>query len=101
VSVAAANRAPTARDDDVALPDHSPIALDVLGNDSDPDGDELSITSVSAPVPAEAGTVARLGGIVRFTPDPAFSGTATISYTISDGRGGTSTAQIRIQVPAP
>lgn len=101
VSVAAANRAPTARDDDVALPDHSPIALDVLGNDSDPDGDELSIASVSAPVPAEAGTVARLGGIVRFTPDPAFSGTATISYTISDGRGGTSTAQIRIQVPAP
>ena len=40
-------------------------------------------------------------GTVTFTPNPGFSGVATFSYTISDGRGGTSTAQVSVTVAPP
>ena len=73
-------------------------AAALLKNDSDPDGDPLAITSVSA---AEQGTVLLNGETITFTHDgsaPQPSRPAGFQYTVSDGRGGTDTATVRIVV---
>jgi hypothetical protein len=96
-----ANRAPVACDDSFTAGENlvRKIALgDLLANDHDPDGDPLSLVSVQG---AENGTV-RLGadGFLYFTPTHDYSGEAGFSYTISDGKGGLSTAEVRLDVRA-
>lgn len=78
-----ANAAPDAADDAVAVAEDSGANdLDVLGNDSDANGDALTISSVTA---AANGTTGIHGGFVTYTPDPDFSGSDSFGYTISDG----------------
>jgi VCBS repeat-containing protein len=69
----------------------------LLGNDSDVDGDTLTITSVGS---AAGGTVAIVDGSVVFTPAANYSGPASFSYTISDGHGGTATGTVDLTVTA-
>jgi hypothetical protein len=66
----------------------------VLANDSDVDGDALSITAATA----TNGTVSIVGTNLVFTPATNFNGTATVSYTISDGHGGTASANVSVTV---
>ncbi len=74
-------------------------ALAVLGNDTDPDGDTLKITKVTS---GTLGTVAITGGGAGLTYDPASlkKGIDTFTYTVSDGRGGTDTATVRVTIVA-
>src|SRR5262249_48983711 len=67
----------------------------LLGNDSDADGDSLTITSVQN---ASHGSVQLVGGNVVFTPTNGYTGNASFTYTISDGHGGTSTASVTVNV---
>ncbi|TLX79722.1 retention module-containing protein [Pseudomonas nicosulfuronedens] len=69
----------------------------LLGNDSDVDGDSLSIVSVQGAV---NGSVKLEGGNVVFTPAKDFNGSGSFTYTISDGHGGTSTATVTVGVNA-
>jgi hypothetical protein len=69
--------------------------IQVLANDSDPDGDVLTLTSTSTPA---QGAVAIVGNALRYTPAPGFSGTDSFTYTVSDGRGGTASATVTISV---
>ncbi len=90
------NRAPTAVNDGATTLVNTPIAVAVLVNDSDPDGDPLSIQSVTQP---SSGTVViQTDGTLRFTPANQFVGVVTFGYTISDGRGGTASATVTINV---
>ena len=58
-------------------------AADLLANDTDVDGDILTVTAVSNPI---NGAVTLNGnGDVVFTPVTGFSGNATFDYTVSDG----------------
>ncbi|MBE3659613.1 hypothetical protein BOO91_01450 [Vibrio navarrensis] len=99
VTVDAVNDGPVATDDTASgTEDGGMITIDVLANDSDVDGDTLTITG--ATVPAEQGTVAIVDGKLEFTPAANFNGEATISYTISDGNGGTDTADVKVTVNA-
>jgi len=67
----------------------------VLANDSDVDSDPLAVTAASSP----NGTVAITGGLtLSFTPAADFNGATTISYTISDGQGGTAGATAFVTV---
>ena len=69
---------------------------DLLVNDSDVDGDTLSITSVQD---AEHGTITlNSDATVTFTPDANYTGEASFSYTVSDGKGGSDTAQVRLNI---
>ncbi len=71
--------------------------LNVLANDSDNDGDTLSIAQVN--ILSDIGTVTMNDdGTLNFTPDPEFNGDAVISYIVSDGNGGTDTASVNVQV---
>ena len=90
------NQDPVANDDSVTVPEDSPIyQIDVLLNDSDPDGDSLTIISVTAPTYGSAITD---GEYVNYTPDPEYNGLDTFSYTIDDGSGGSDTATVSITV---
>ncbi|UWQ94145.1 cadherin-like domain-containing protein [Rhodobacteraceae bacterium M385] len=95
-NVAPVNDAPDAVNDSVTTDEDTAITIDVLDNDTDVDGDPLEITGAS--VPAEQGTVAIVGGELLFTPAENFNGPATISYSISDGQGGTDTAEVTVNV---
>ena len=69
--------------------------INVLGNDSDPDGNVLSVTSASSP----NGTVSvNADGSLNYLPNPDFFGTDVITYGISDGNGGTDTATVTVTV---
>jgi len=95
----AANRPPVAVDDTATTSGVTPVTLAVLGNDSDPDGGTLSVTSTTQPTGGAAvGVVTRVGNQVTFTPTAGFTGTAVFTYTISDGQGGTATATVRVAV---
>ena len=79
-------------------------AASLTANDSDPDGDALSVTGVSAPT---NGTVVLntqpnpQNNTITFTPNAGYTGPASFSYTISDGRGGTATANVSLTVVPP
>ncbi len=96
VTLAPVNPGPDAVDDSTSTAYLTPVVVDLLANDSDPDGDPISV--VSASVPAAQGTVAFDGTHWVFTPAVGFSGAATITYTIADQDGGTDTATHTVTV---
>src|SRR6185436_6157147 len=88
------NDAPVALDDVATTVEDVPVSIPALVNDSDPDGDTLTITSVSP----TNGTASIVGTNVVFTPATNFFGIATIGYTISDGNGESASALITVTV---
>jgi hypothetical protein len=87
------NHAPVAVNDS-ARARNTAILIPVLANDSDPDGDALSIVMVTQPV---AGSVSIQGSQLRFVPPKKWpSNTLTFNYTISDGRGKQATAMVTV-----
>ena len=95
------NQAPVANPDSFSTSVNTTLSFsvaDLLDNDTDPDGDSLSITQVGTE-PSTVGTLTDLsGGNYSYTPPQGFTGTDTLAYTLSDGRGGASTGQIQIAV---
>ncbi|MEQ6203787.1 Ig-like domain-containing protein, partial [Sulfitobacter sp. HNIBRBA2951] len=95
VSVGEVSDPPVAEDDTAETDEDTPVTIDVLGNDSDPDGDDLTVTDATSP----DGTVTiNEDGTIEFTPNPDFNGEATITYTITDGNGGEDTAEVLVTV---
>ncbi|EJU8978842.1 tandem-95 repeat protein, partial [Vibrio parahaemolyticus] len=83
VNVTPVNDAPVAKDDIATTQEDTAVTIDVLPNDTDVDGDKLSIESAS--VPKEQGTVEVVDGKLVFTPAENFNGDAEITYTVTDG----------------
>ena len=105
------NNAPVAADDVAsASEDGGPVTGALLANDRDPDGDALSVTRFTISGTAyNAGETATIEGVGKitidrdgrytFTPEPNWNGTVpTITYTISDGKGGADTGDLNITV---
>jgi Bacterial Ig domain/RTX calcium-binding nonapeptide repeat (4 copies)/Prealbumin-like fold domain len=90
------NRAPIAVDDLVLGGEDMWAQADVRANDSDPDGDPLQLEIVSQPALGTAEITAE--GLIRYTPPANFNGNATVGYRVSDGRGGTATALLRVTI---
>ncbi|WP_353519166.1 tandem-95 repeat protein [Vibrio parahaemolyticus] len=84
VDVTPVNDAPVAKYDTAITDEDTPVTIDVLPNDTDVDGDKLSIESAS--VPKEQGTVEVVNGKLVFTPTENFNGHAEITYTVTDGQ---------------
>src|SRR5919109_2279957 len=91
---AAWNSLPVAVDDSATGRAGFPVKISVLANDSDADGDSLTVTGVSDPPNGSA--VINADNTVTYDPDGCFVGTDTFSYTISDGNGGTDTALVSV-----
>jgi hypothetical protein len=95
VNVRAANRPPVASPDTATTAEETPVTIAVLANDSDPDGDALSVTAVTSPA---HGTAVIASGTVTYTPSANYNGPDSFTYTISDGAGGTASATVNVTV---
>jgi Bacterial Ig domain len=96
ITVRAVNDAPVARNDRAITGQGKAVAIEVLANDSDPDGDRLTIRSVSEP--KRAGRARMAGNWIVWTPRPRFRGATTIRYVVKDQHGGSSRASVRVRV---
>jgi VCBS repeat-containing protein len=95
ITVTNVNDPPVAVADNATTPEDTPVTIDVLNNDSDIDGDTLTVDSVTHGI---NGSVTNNGGNVTYTPAPGFNGTDSFTYTISDGNGGTDTATVTVTI---
>ena len=92
------NDPPVANADSVSATEDTAVDVAVLSNDSDPNGDTLSVTSATdAP---HGTTTVNANGTVHYVPDANYNGTDGFSYSIADGHGGTASASVAITVSA-
>lgn len=90
------NQAPVANPDSLTVAeDSSATPVDVLANDSDPEGTPLTVVSVT---PAGFGTVAIEGGAVVYTPPGDYAGVDAFTYTVCDGDGICSNGSVTVTV---
>ncbi|GEM_PF-2418172 len=91
------NQPPIAVDDEATTTEDIAVSIPVLDNDSDPDGDHITVLFADSET-ANGGGVFVVGGECVFTPRPGFAGVDTFSYGISDGRGGVAFATATVTV---
>jgi hypothetical protein len=96
-TISSVNQAPQAVNDTASATTGTPVTIAVLANDTDPDGNTLTITSVTQ---ATHGTVTISGTSVIYTPAAGFVGTDSFTYTIADGHGGSATGTVTMNVMA-
>lgn len=97
------NHPPTAVNDTFGVRPGKTTILPVLDNDSDVDGDVLTISSVSE-IPASVGKLELIdsGRALQFTPAEGAVGGTSLRYTASDGRpGGIAQATVSINIRGP
>ena len=86
---------PEAADDRAETLEDTPKVIDVLSNDSDPDGDKLRVSSVTAP---EHGIATVVGRRVRYAPELNWHGKDRFTYTVADAGGLTASATVKVTV---
>jgi gliding motility-associated-like protein len=100
---------PIANNDNGKTNQGIPVTINIIANDTDPDGSidastvDLNVGTalVDNSITNGAGTWTVSNGIVTFTPTPTFTGAATLTYVVSDNRGALSNqATITINVNA-
>jgi hypothetical protein len=89
------NHAPVAGDDLAVVDEGSSLTLDVLANDSDGDGQPLSIFAVTA---SAHGAVTHNGTLASYTPGSGYFGVDDFSYVVTDGQGGFATGRVSVTV---
>jgi Ca2+-binding RTX toxin-like protein len=92
------NQPPVANTDSATTAQNTAVTIaasTLLANDTDANGDRLSLTGVSNAV---NGSVTFSNGNVIFTPSTNFTGNASFDYSISDGKSGTSSATVSVAV---
>ena len=92
------NNAPTAVADSASTNEDVTIIIDVLSNDSDPDGNILTVDSLTQPT--NGSVVVNADETVSYTPASNFNGSDSFSYTAADGNGGTDSATVSVSVTA-
>lgn len=95
-----ANRAPIATADSAVTVAGRAVTVNVLANDSDPDGDSITLLGAGTVSPAAAGSVTHTGSSISFMPAAGFTGLATVQYQIGDNRGGEALGTLSVQVNA-
>lgn len=92
------NHAPNAVEDAFDANYNTPVIVNVLANDTDPDNDALKVISLIQP---PVGTVTDMGnGDIKFDPQNHV-GSISFSYTVSDGKGGTDTTVVTVATVNP
>ncbi|MDN5685931.1 MAG: Ig-like domain-containing protein [Brachybacterium sp.] len=92
------NREPTANDDSFGVRPGASVVLPVTRNDTDPDGDVLTVDlegdqpGIGTVTPIQGGTQ------MQVVVDEDASGSASFTYQADDGRGGTDTAGVDLEV---
>lgn len=105
---APANFAPTATNDSFTVNEDTAITFDVRTNDTDANGDALTVTQINGTAISASSPVTVTGGVVSlgadgrltFTPTANYNGSPSFTYTVSDGKGGTATGTVNGTVTA-
>jgi PGF-CTERM protein/PGF-pre-PGF domain-containing protein len=93
------NSAPTANDDTATTDEDTSVTVDVVANDSDPDGDALDVSSItSGPSHGTAQITGASNDGIQFDPGDDATSDVSITYEVSDGNGGTDTATLNVTV---
>jgi formylglycine-generating enzyme required for sulfatase activity len=93
------NAPPVAKDDTASTPYNTAVDISVLANDTDADGDSLSILSPGTP---SHGTVTKnANSTLHYLPAAGFSGTDSFTYSVTDAKGGTASAKVTVTVAPP
>jgi hypothetical protein len=93
------NNPPVAVGDSATTPSGTPVTLNVLANDSDPDNDPLTVSGATAP--AHGAAAVNADNTITYTPAAGYTGPDSFTYTIGDGRGGTASGAVSITVTSP
>jgi hypothetical protein len=96
IDVLPVNDVPVAAPDAAATDEDTPVTIPVLANDSDPDGDPLTVAIVTPP--ANGSVTVHGDGTITYTPNPNFNGTDTFEYEACDPSGACSTAPVIVTV---
>ena len=99
VGVTPANDAPIAVADAITIDEDTSVVIDVRANDSDIDGDSLTVVAVTQGTNGSV-VIDAISGNPIYTPNFNFNGSDSFTYTISDGQDGTSTTTVNITVNA-
>ena len=91
------NPAPTANPDSAEVAEGGAVTIDVLANDTDPDGEALSLAGGADP---NGGDVTVVNDKLRFAPAPGFNGKTTLSYELNDTGGNAVTGAVTVTVTA-
>ena len=89
------NTAPVALDDNATTDEDTSVTINVLGNDSDVDGDIMLVLEASA---TNGSVVINSDRTLTYTPNPGYHGEDWISYRINDGNGGEDTAIVNLTI---
>ena len=92
------NTRPVATEDAATVENNTTTPIPVLANDTDANGDALTITRVGAP---DHGLASISSGAVLYTPNAGYPGPTRFDYAISDGKGGTNSALGQVTVTSP
>jgi hypothetical protein len=95
VTLTPVNDPPVANANSATTNEDTAVAINVTANDSDVDGDTLSVASVTPPA---HGTATFTGGTITYTPAADYNGSDSFTYTVSDGQGGTATAAVSVTI---
>ncbi|MBX7151985.1 cadherin-like domain-containing protein [bacterium] len=100
ITIDAVNAQPIAANDNATTTFQTAVTIHVLNNDIDPDGNTLTIQSVSNGT--NGSTVKNSGDTtITYTPNNGFSGNDQFTYIVTDGNGGLDTASVSVTVSAP
>ena len=91
------NNSPVAVADTATTAADTAVEIDVLANDTDADSDTLTVSDAGT---ASHGTSAITSGGITYTPESAYTGSDSFTYTISDGNGATATTTVSVTVEA-
>jgi len=95
------NHPPVAMDDTATTYRNTAVTIPVLSNDTDSDGDDLDVLTLTDPASGEVDV--NSNGTVTYTPATNFVGADSFTYIIADGEGGFASAVVMVfvQPPAP
>lgn len=100
ITITPVNHPPLGVADAATTVQDTAVNIPVLANDSDPDGNAVSVTGVTNGVHGTASI--NQDGTVRYTPNAGYLGSDSFTYTISDGQGGMATGTVTMTVtPVP
>lgn len=95
ITVTLPNQPPVAVDEQITTRINTPVLIDVLNNDSDPEGDPLTLESVTEP---QNGIAEIQDNQVFYTPGMNFTGVDLFNYVVNDGQGRRDTAAVTVNV---
>jgi PGF-CTERM protein/surface glycoprotein (TIGR04207 family)/PGF-pre-PGF domain-containing protein len=93
------NSAPTANDDTATTDEDTSVTVDIVANDTDPDGDPLEVSAITdGPSHGTAQITGASNDKIQFDPGDDATANVSITYEVSDGNGGTDTATLNVTV---